>query len=57
MERNKRKASREMTYTLCTFDILMGDINKENCLSLAHTCGLSSAVFIMRFWPRKRYKL
>lgn len=25
-----------MTYTLCTFDILMGDINKENSISGTH---------------------
>ena len=35
-ERNKRKASRKMAYTLCTFDILTGDINKENSISGTH---------------------
>lgn len=35
-ERNKRKASRKMTYTLCIFGILTGDINKENSISGTH---------------------
>lgn len=49
MKINKRKAAREMTYTLCTFDILMVAFTKE--LSLAHTHGLGSAMFIIGFWP------
>lgn len=36
MKRDKRKVLRELTYILCTLDILMGDIKKENSISGTH---------------------